>query len=54
MRFAHKIQESRQRAGRAKLLHLGEALRYTSDKVTASIVDCLLQGFDFGLQYATW
>ena len=44
MRLAHKRQESRQRIGRAKLLHLGKALDHISDKVTASIVDCLRQG----------
>ena len=42
MRLAHKRQESRQRIGRAKLLHLGKSLDHISDKVT---VDCLLQGF---------
>ena len=54
MRIAPERQESRQRVGRARLLHLGEDLDHSSDKVTASIVDCLLQGFDFGLRYATW
>jgi hypothetical protein len=46
MTLARKRQESRQKIGRAKLLHLGKALDHTSDKVTASIVDCHLQDSD--------
>jgi len=51
--FATNAQGSKQEIGRAKPVHLGEALDHTSDKVTASIVGCLLQGFDVDPQYAT-
>ena len=40
IKFAHKRQECKQRIGRAKFLHLDDALDHTSDKVTASIVNC--------------